>query len=250
MLNVRLKLRNVIAVAICLAGSATMFAQETGVVINGVTWATRNVGAPGEFADKPEDGGMYYQWNSKVGWSLIDEELVPSDGTSVWNSEWDGNGATTWEPTNNPCPKGWRVPTETELESLLNSGYEWTTLPVNGGVFGNGENTIFLPATGAIWDNGIFQCYGSFGEYWSSTFKDLVFDENGTDYNVPPNRAFGLPVRCVKCGTTAINEVSTDTKNAAVTGYFDILGRKLKEEPKQGIYIILYDNGKTEKVMK
>lgn len=34
------------------------------------------------------------------------------------------------------------------------------------------------------------------------------------------------------------------------TGYFDMQGKKLKEEPKEGIYIIRYDNGKTKKVMK
>ena len=43
MLKVRLNLRNVVAIAISLASSATMFAQETGVVINSVKWATHNV---------------------------------------------------------------------------------------------------------------------------------------------------------------------------------------------------------------
>jgi len=60
-------MRKVVAIAICLAGSATMFAQETGVVINGVTWATRNVDAPGTFVANTKDAGMFYQWNSKVG---------------------------------------------------------------------------------------------------------------------------------------------------------------------------------------
>ena len=39
------------------------------VVINGVRWATCNVDAPGNFAANPEDAGMFYQWNRKVGWS-------------------------------------------------------------------------------------------------------------------------------------------------------------------------------------
>jgi hypothetical protein len=63
-------------------------------------------------------------------------------------------------------------------------------------------------------------------------------------------RERGFCVRCVKDNSVGINEVSTDTENATVKGYFDIMGRKLTEEPKQGIYIILYDNGKTKKVIR
>jgi len=60
---------------------------------------------------------------------------------------------------------------------------------------------------------------------------------------------FGFCVRCVKDGSTGVNEVPANTETATVTGYFDLLGKKLKEEPKEGVYIILYDNGKTRKVM-
>ena len=49
-------------------GTATVAAQTTcpegGVLINGVCWATRNVDAPGTFAENPEDPGMMYQWNA------------------------------------------------------------------------------------------------------------------------------------------------------------------------------------------
>jgi hypothetical protein len=74
--------RKVIAVtAICLTGSATMLAQEeTGVKIGNVTWATRNVGDFGTFAETPESAGMYYQWNRPVAW--------PTTGdVSGWNTE-------------------------------------------------------------------------------------------------------------------------------------------------------------------
>ena len=45
------------------------------VLINGVRWATRNLGAPGQFVSNPEDIGLYYQWGSSVGWE--------SPGTSI-----------------------------------------------------------------------------------------------------------------------------------------------------------------------
>ena len=52
MIKVRLNLRKVVAIAICLAGFSVsnVLAQDNttdqGVVINGVKWATRNVGKP------------------------------------------------------------------------------------------------------------------------------------------------------------------------------------------------------------
>ena len=49
-------------------------------------------------------------------------------------------------------------------------------------------------------------------------------------------------------GTSGIDDIAVE--NATVTGYFDILGRKLPEEPTKGLYIIQYDNGKTVKIIK
>ena len=39
-------------------------------------------------------------------------------------------------------------------------------------------------------------------------------------------------------------------QSANIIGYYNILGKKLENEPTSGIYIIVYDNGKTEKVVK
>jgi len=35
-----------------------------------------------------------------------------------------------------------------------------------------------------------------------------------------------------------------------VAGYYSILGQKLPKEPESGLYIIIYDNGKSGKVLK
>ena len=50
-----------------------------GVRINGIVWATRNVAAPGTFVAKPEDAGMFYQWNRKVAWA-------PTGSVTGWDS--------------------------------------------------------------------------------------------------------------------------------------------------------------------
>jgi uncharacterized protein (TIGR02145 family) len=171
--------------------------QDEGVVINGVRWATRNVDAPGTFAANPEDAGMFYQWNRKMAWA-----------TTGNVSSWDNSipSGTTWERTNDPCPAGWRVPTESELTSLSNESSAWTTRNgINGRLFGTVPNQIFLPATG--WrdgNNGALSNAGTHGTYRSSTFSNgsyawnlflistEIFGGGGNGH-----RTNGFSVRCV-----------------------------------------------------
>ena len=254
MIRIKLNLRKVAIIAICLAGSATLFAQETGVVINGVTWATRNVGAPKTFVANIEDAGMFYQWNSKIGWT---KELAPSDGASVWNSEWNGSGATSWEADNDPCPNSWRVPTAEDFGKLVATGGTFTTTPVNGFRFGSGDNTLFISVVAGYIDKSYnYGAENLQSLFWSSTSS---YSETAVGYYFTANqhkgfedgsRSHGFCVRCVKAETNSINAISTETENATITGYFDVLGRKQKEEPMKGFYIIQYDNGKTKKMMK
>jgi len=178
--------------------------EEVGVKINGVVWATRNVDKPGTFTAKPEDAGMFYQWNRKIGWSSSDP-LKNHEGGTVWdNSIPEGD---SWEKVNDPCPPGWRVPTYEEQASLVAAGSEWTTLKgVNGRYFGSGENTVFFPAVGGRHNSeGSLYFVGSIGYYLSGTpysgYNTYVcymhFDsEYASTYYA--NRSVGFSVRCVK----------------------------------------------------
>jgi len=241
--------------------SSTIFATaqtattDKGVEINGVIWATRNVNAPGTFVANSEDAGMFYQWNSNVGWTAAG---VPSDGTSVWNKYWNGNGAETWETANNVCPTGWHIPTKEEFESLIAAGGKWTAEPANGYRFGSGDNSVFFPAA------SLYDYTG--GDFWSSSTDGteaylLTFWDDGESGSSNVSRldtgtgglsgnALGLSIRCAKNGANGIDEVSMNTKTATIAGYYSILGEKLPKEPVSGIYIVRYDNGKTEKVVK
>ncbi|MDR0872370.1 MAG: hypothetical protein LBN27_02735, partial [Prevotellaceae bacterium] len=63
------------------------------------------------------------------------------------------------------------------------------------------------------------------------------------DFGVTVTATFGITI------TTGINEIHNNTP-ARITGYFNILGQKLPQEPQSGVYIIMYDNGKTDKRIK
>jgi TPR repeat protein len=82
------------------------------VTINGVKWATRNVGDKGAFVLLPQDKGKVYNFS-------------------------DAQAA---------CPEGWRLPAYDELKSLNKTTRQWTKINgVSGMQFGSGSNTIFLP---------------------------------------------------------------------------------------------------------
>jgi len=163
--------------------------QAEGVVINGVRWATRNVGtAPHTFAESPESYGGYYQWNR---------------GATAFTENWNGNNTSVWGKANDPCPAGWRLPTSNELQSLKNAGNAWTTRNgVNGYLFGSGSNTLFLPAAGRRSSSGgSLGNVGTLGYYWSSAVSGTnasslyFFSSYSNVYTL--NRAYGFSVRCV-----------------------------------------------------
>ena len=141
---------------------------EQGVVFNGVRWATRNVDAPGTFVANPEDAGMHFQWNRQKGWRVTDSDV------EGWQRS--VSLGTAWERNNDPCPEGWRVPTNEELISLGGADCEWVTLyGVYGRLFGTAPNQIFLPAAGwRYYNDGANHLRGVWGYYWSNTQYDHV----------------------------------------------------------------------------
>lgn len=159
-------------IAICEL-TVTLYSKNTdaGVVINGVTWATRNVDAFGTFADTPESPGMSYQWNRKTAWALTD---IITDNTYPTG--------VTWEKANDPSPSGWRVPTKEELYKLLDTKKVtnmWTTQNgVKGQKFTDRAtgNSLFLPTPGTAgwyWSNTPFEYTDLYAAYY------LVFIESG-----------------------------------------------------------------------
>src|SRR5574344_1664046 len=133
-------------------------------------------------------------------------DWLSSKNDALWNS---GTEAAPVRTSYDPCPTGWRVPTNTELTALIANKSAWTTKESQNGYYFSGSTTysagvsqIFLPAAGYRYSDGGAYDRGSFGRYWSSTpgganAYGLYF--SGGDAGMGNyNRAYGFSVRCVK----------------------------------------------------
>jgi len=186
--------------------------HDEGVTINGVKWATRNVGTSGSFVAKPEEAGLYYRWNSKINWN---GSFPPSllSGVAVitpWSASRDSTlYPTVWDEINDPCPKGWRMPTQRELQNLFSAGKKWQSRTgVNGYWFFENNNLLFLPAAGYRYErDGKIYLDGTNGAYWSNeaATNTTAFALNIADpeNSRPQNNSsvsvgYGLSCRCVK----------------------------------------------------
>ena len=138
---------------------------ESGVLIRGTRWATRNVGMPGKFASYPHSRGMLYQFNRKKAYNSYSSTVEDWDSTIPTG--------TTWEAANDPCPAGWRVPSAMDINSLVfYTNSRWAELNDVWGRFFGESALIFLPAAGVRRGNDGFLNYGipfnSYGFYWSN----------------------------------------------------------------------------------
>lgn len=102
----------------------TVLVQHVGTKIGDAVWANANVDEPDTFGKNCQVRGKLYQWNSKVGYPSYSandhgdtETVVPGFTGGAYDV-----ASETWTEENDPCPDGWRVPTKTELETLLGTG--------------------------------------------------------------------------------------------------------------------------------
>ena len=253
-LSALLVLQLLFTLATLSLNAQTSTTTDQGVTINGIKWATRNVDAFGTFAPTPESPGMFYQWNRPQAWTATDPTVTG------WNNT-DDTGSI-WNQTNDPSPTGWRAPTRAEIESLLDPEKVESQYTKQNGINGRKftdkttGDTLFLPAAGyREYSRGSLNYPGIEGRYWSSTHNpdntyyvyNLEFDDYGNNHWNNCNRRYAQSIRSVSSSTTS-NTVETQTTGTKTpVAYYTLTGQKLKQEPPNGIYVIIYDNGTTEK---
>jgi hypothetical protein len=175
----------------------------------------RNLGAS-QVATSSTDANAYgdlYQWGRaddghQIRTSATTSTLATDDNPGHSNFITNGSYPYDWRSpqnnnlwqgvsgTNNPCPSGYRLPTEAEWEAERTS---WSTNN-SAGAF---DSPLKLPVAG-IRDssNGSLNSVGSYGGYWSSTIggtnSRLLFFDSSNAGMMSRFRAYGFSVRCIK----------------------------------------------------
>lgn len=201
------------------------------VNIEGVCWAPVNLGY-----NEYHKYGLLYQWGRKYGQgfnmndslelSIIEGPVSISEGNDIANNDkfyifkdspfdWCIPQALSWNMSlYNPCPKGWRLPTNEEFLLLYNSGCTWVKSggpnAIAGRWFGGNHNgdhagSIFLPAAGHRHSYaGAIIDFDEYGYYWTDPCRHNKVGcfFNFACYFVKREdncfRANGLSIRCVK----------------------------------------------------
>ncbi|MDC3309180.1 hypothetical protein OAV26_03020 [Crocinitomicaceae bacterium] len=181
----------------------------------GKIWMDRNLGAQ-QIAQSYDDVNSYgdlYQWgrgsdghqcrNSGTTTSTSSSDSPPhGDFIDCWNSPYDWRtpeNNSLWQGLNginNPCPIGYRLPTDAEFESERLS---WTSN--NGtGAFNSPLKLTMSGSRGVAGANITDE--GTVGRYWTSTVNGIYysyflnFNENA--FVSSTTRGNGFSVRCVK----------------------------------------------------
>ena len=181
----------------------------------GKIWMDRNLGAS-QAATSSTDANSYgdlYQWGRRADGhqcrtspttatlSSTDQPahgdfITVNSGNYDWRSPQNDNLWQGVNGVNNPCPSGYRLPTNAELDSERSS---WSQNN-SAGAF---ASPLKLPVAGyRLSSSGSLNAVGSSGSYWSSTVSGtnanfLDFYSSLAILNFL-NRAYGISVRCLK----------------------------------------------------
>jgi uncharacterized protein (TIGR02145 family) len=202
------------------AGSVFCASGPTAIVdvtnpTTGRIWMDRNLGAT-QAATSSTDANSYgdlYQWGRRsdghqcrtsATTTTLSSTDQPANGSFItapntpydWRSPQNDNLWQGVNGVNNPCPGGYRLPTEAELEAERLS---WSSNNAQGAF----ASALKLPVAGyRASSNGSLNFVGTYGFCWSSTVNGVdshyLFFSSGGALMSSSGRAYGLSVRCLK----------------------------------------------------
>jgi hypothetical protein len=173
-------------------------------------WLDRNLGAT-QVATSSTDANAYgdlYQWGRRADGHQIRTSLltytqsatdVPGNNLFIVNSvDWRSTqNDNLWKGVNginNPCPSGYRIPTEIEINAEKSS---WSTINAAGAL----ASPLKLPLAGYRNTGGSLSNVGTHGRYWSSSVSGInaqnLYDHSTAATITSNIRAYGFSVRCI-----------------------------------------------------
>ena len=209
----------------------------------GRTWMDRNLGASQAATSSTDQNafGDLYQWGRRsdghqcrtsAATTTLSNVDQPTNGNFIiapnaptdWRSPQNNNLWQGTTGTNNPCPFGYRIPTEQEFIAEQNS---WTNQNASGAF----NSVLKIPLAGDRYNTDALIYGGNqYASIWTSTTsgtfsKDFAITTSGTYFNIN-DRADGRCIRCIKeiaasLGAINCNGVTTSTSifaNQAITG--------------------------------
>jgi hypothetical protein len=204
-------------------GASVTYGTVTGA--NSKCWLDRNLGAT-RVAQSSTDHLAYgdlFQWgrgadgHQRITWTnattgtavnsttaTLSTTDTPGNNLFITNStspfDWrSSQNDNLWQGvsgTNNPCPSGYRLPTDPELDAERAS---WSSQNAAGAF----ASPLKLPVSGSRNDsNGSLYDVGTYGFYWGSTVsgansRSRYFGSSDA-FMGTSSRAFGFSVRCLK----------------------------------------------------
>jgi uncharacterized protein (TIGR02145 family) len=197
----------------CASGATTVVNVTNPTT--GKIWMDRNLGASRAAISSTDTAayGDLYQWGRRsdghqcrnsTTTSTLSSIDQPANGSFILTTssphDWrNPQNTNLWQGVNginNPCPSGYRIPAETELDAERLS---WSSNNPAGAF----ASPLKLPLGGyRAYNNGTLYNFGSNSHYWSSTFSStysraLYFSTIAANMYFG-ERAYGLTVRCIK----------------------------------------------------
>jgi len=196
----------------CISGGATITDVTNGTT--GKTWMDRNLGAS-QVATSSTDANSYgdfYQWGrfsdghqctTSSTTATLSATNTPGHANFITNSSANYDWRSTqndnlWQGvsgTNNPCPSGYRLPTQAEFDAERAT---WGSLDAAGGF----ASALKLPASGfRLYTTGAMSSQGTIGRYWTSTVSSSPATSSQLlqfGSTVVYVRSGGFNVRCIK----------------------------------------------------